>query len=171
MPGVAQYTDISRGCPGETEGEFGRTVDLIREARFDLIYSFVYSRRPGTPAAGMADDVLAEVKSDRLHRLQEIQAGIQAGINAGYVGRVEEVLVEGPSAMDPGVLASRTNTGKIVNFTGPSEWTGRLLEVRILNATANSMRGEARDAAASLTSLRHRDIYEESLSLKGGSAP
>jgi tRNA-2-methylthio-N6-dimethylallyladenosine synthase len=169
--GLALSTDVIVGFPGETDEEFERTLDLVREVRFDLIYSFVYSPRPGTPASGFADDVGPERKGERLRRLQEIQSAIQASINAGYVGRVEEVLVEGPSALDPGVLASRTITSKIVNLAGPPEWTGRFLDVRILHASANSMRGEARGAALSLTSLRQRDIYDGSLPLDGGFAP
>jgi tRNA-2-methylthio-N6-dimethylallyladenosine synthase len=171
VPGLALTTDVIVGFPGETEHDFERTIDLVREARFDQIYSFLYSPRPGTPAEAYEDDLPLEVKTGRLHRLQALQADIQREIHEGMVGRTAEVLVEGRSQMSPDLLATRTDTGKIVNITGPSEWTGRLLDVRIVHASANSMRGEALGAPPSLTSLRQRDIYELSIQQEGGSAP
>lgn len=171
VAGLALSTDIIVGFPGETGKEFGLTMDLVRDMRFDQIYSFVYSPRPGTPAADLVDDVTPEEKKERLRRLQELQSGIQSEIHADLVGRIEEVLVEGPSVLDPNVLAARTATGKVVIFEGPVEWTGRILDVRISRAGENSLRGEALEAAPSLTSLGQRDIYELSLLRDGGSAP
>ncbi|MBI3450470.1 MAG: tRNA (N6-isopentenyl adenosine(37)-C2)-methylthiotransferase MiaB [Acidobacteria bacterium] len=170
VPGLALSTDIIVGFPGETDPEFQSTLDLVRATRFDQIYAFVYSPRPGTPAAEYADDIPLAEKESRLRVLQSMQAEIQREIHAELVDREVEVLVEGPSLLDPHVLAGRTATSKIVNFTGPVEWTGRLVRVRILRASANSFRGEAIERAPSLTSSGGRDIYETILPPSGGLA-
>jgi len=174
VEGLALSTDIIVGFPGETEADFAHTLDLVRLLRYDQLYAFVFSPRPGTPAAVFEDDVPAGEKSERLRRLMGVQERIQREINDGYVGRILDVLVEGPSVMDPGELAGRTTANKVVNFSGPAEWTATFKRVRIVHAGPNSLRGEAmatsRDGAA-LTSLRARDIYVASSVPAGGSAP
>src|SRR5262249_54026098 len=141
VAGLALATDVIVGFPGETEHAFKRTIDLVQETRFDNTYAFLYSPRPGTRAETLEDDLPLEAKRRRLHRLQSIQAGIQREIHEGLVGRVEEVLVEGPSVLDRGVLAARTASGVVVNVEGPPEWTGRFMDVRLVAASANCMRG------------------------------
>jgi len=144
---------------------------VLARVRFDLAYAFLYSPRPGTPAASFPDDVPREAKEERLHRLQEMQQRIQKEINETYVGRTEEVLVEGPSVKNPEMLAGRTGTAKVVNFEGPAEWTGRIVPVRIDRAGATSLRGTAEKArwtGASLTSPSPGDINSPGSFAAGG---
>jgi tRNA-2-methylthio-N6-dimethylallyladenosine synthase len=147
LPGLAVSTDVIVGFPGETEADFEATLDLLRGARFDQVYAFTYSPRPGTPAAGWSDDVPPREKDDRLQRLFAIQRELQRERNAAHVGRVEEVLAEGPSLTDPSLLSGRTRTGKVVNFSGPPAAAGRLVSVRIASATAHSLRGAVENGA------------------------
>jgi len=170
--GLAFSTDVIVGFPGETEDDFRMTLEVLERVRFDLAYAFVYSPRPGTPAASFPDDVPREVKEERLHRLQAMQQRIQREINETYVGRTEEVLVEGPSVKNPAMLAGRTGTSKVVNFEGPAEWTGRIVRVRIDRAGATSLRGTAekpRRTGASLTSSSPGDINSPGSFAAGGS--
>jgi tRNA-2-methylthio-N6-dimethylallyladenosine synthase len=166
VPGLALSTDIIVGFPGETTSEFESTLDLVREARFDQIYSFIYSPRSGTPAAVLDDDVSPSEKKDRLHALHAIQDRIQHEILEESIGRVEEVLVEERSASDPRLLVGRTATNKVVAFQGPGRWIGRFMNVRISEAMRNSLRGEACEGPPTLTSPGERDIYESRLPLK-----
>jgi len=168
VAGLALSTDIIVGFPGETVEEFESTLDLVREVRFDQIYSFVYSKRPDTPAASLDDDVQPGEKKARLHALQVLQDRIQHEILTECVGRIEEVLVEGPSAAGPRMLAGRTGSNRVVTFEGPIEWIGRVASVRITHALRNSLLGAVCEAATSLTSFRERDIYEVGLPSGGG---
>ncbi|MDX9767954.1 MAG: tRNA (N6-isopentenyl adenosine(37)-C2)-methylthiotransferase MiaB [Ectothiorhodospiraceae bacterium] len=140
-PDVSLSTDIIIGFPGETEADFQATLDLVEELGFDQSFSFVYSRRPGTPAANLPDDVPLEVKKQRLHVLQErINANAQA-ISRSMVGSVQNLLVEGPSRKDPAWLAGRTPNNRVVNFPGDAALIGRFVDVTIDEALPNSLRG------------------------------
>jgi tRNA-2-methylthio-N6-dimethylallyladenosine synthase len=141
VPEIAVSTDIIVGFPGETEADFQATLDMIEEVRFDSIYSFIYSPRPGTAAEQFADDIDPEVKKERLQRLQRAQDAIQVERNARWVGRSVEVLVEGPSARGRGQLVGRTSQNHPVNFDGGPEHVGSTVKVNITGSTAHSLRG------------------------------
>jgi tRNA-2-methylthio-N6-dimethylallyladenosine synthase len=161
VPGIALSTDVIVGFPGESERDFLDTLSLVEEGRFEQLYAFTYSSRPGTEAAAFEESVAPEAASERLQRLFALQKEIQREINAAYVGRVEEILVEGTSALDPQVLTGRTRTNRIVNFPGPCDWTGQRVDVRIREALPNSLRGIAAEGPYSvvpLTSIPSGDI-------------
>jgi len=141
MPGLALATDIIVGFPGETEADFQATLAIIEDIRFDSIYSFIYSPRPGTLAADFPDDVDAEVKKERLHRLQRTQDVIQQERNARWVDRIVQVLVEGPSARGGGQLCGRTSQNHPVNFDGGPDLVGRIVTVAITASHAHSLKG------------------------------
>ncbi len=140
-PDIALSSDFIVGFPGETEHDFQQTLDLVRELEFDQSFSFIYSARPGTPAASFPDNVSLEEKKDRLKRLQD-QLNQQAKAYAeAMVGTTQRVVVEGASKKDSGELAGRTENNRVVNFPGPPELIGRMTEVTITAALANSLRG------------------------------
>jgi tRNA-2-methylthio-N6-dimethylallyladenosine synthase len=147
-PGITISSDFIVGFPGETEEDFAHTLRLIDEVGFDQSFSFVYSRRPGTPAADYPDDVPLEEKQRRLHRLQETIDALAAGISHAMVGTVQRVLVDRPSRKDPQVLSGRTENNRVVNFQGPASLIGGFADVLITEALPNSLRG--RLAAASM---------------------
>ncbi len=145
IPGIAITTDIIVGFPGETEEDFQATVDLIKLVRFDDIFSFKFSPRPGTAAARMPDQIPEEEKAKRLSYLQKIQDEITTQIMSQYVGMIEEVLVEGPAERNPQKDSTgRTRTGKPVNFEGHPP-PGSLVYVKIKESFRNSLRGEIVD--------------------------
>jgi tRNA-2-methylthio-N6-dimethylallyladenosine synthase len=140
-PTIAVSTDIIVGFPGETERDFEATLKLVREANFDQSFSFIYSQRPGTPAASLPDDVGHEIKQQRLHRLQT-QLNEQArAISESMVGSTQRVLVERPSKKDRQELAGRTENNRWVNFPGPASFIGRFVDVDIVRALPQSLRG------------------------------
>lgn len=140
-PDLALSTDFIVGFPGETEADFQATMDLIAEVGFDHAFSFVFSPRPGTPAAELPDDVPLEEKKRRLRILQaRIQANQDAAARA-MVGTVQRVLVEGPSRRNPRELCGRTDNNRVVNFPGPADCVGRFAEIEITAALSNSLRG------------------------------
>ncbi len=141
-PDIAIATDFIVGFPGETESDFEATLRLIDEVGFDNSFSFVYSPRPGTPAAALPDDTPQEVKLARLYRLQERIRASAAAISAAMVGTVQRVLVEGPSKRDPAELSGRTENNRVVNFAGHPRLIGQMIDVRITAALPNSLRGE-----------------------------
>ena len=141
-PDISLSSDFIVGFPGETDEDFERTMALIEEVGFDHSFSFIYSARPGTPAAEMADTVPPEVKQARLDRLQRRIAEMAQQISRRMVGSVERILVERPSRKDPWQLAGRTENNRVVNFTGDSALIGRFVDVRITEALPNSLRGE-----------------------------
>jgi len=148
-PDISLSSDFIVGFPGETESDFEQTMALIRELNFDQSFSFIYSARPGTPAASLPDNVPMEQKKARLQRLQA-QLNEQArALSEAMVGSVQRVLVEGPSKKDPNELAARTENNRVVNFAGPASLVGQFVELQITAAMANSLRGRiaARDAA------------------------
>jgi tRNA-2-methylthio-N6-dimethylallyladenosine synthase len=140
-PDISLSSDFIVGFPGETDADFRQTLDLIADVGFDQSFSFIYSRRPGTPAAALPDAVPREVKQERLATLQA-QLNTQARrISEGMVGSVQRVLVEKPSRRDPRQLAGRTENMRWVNFDGPAALVDRFAEVRITEAMPNSLRG------------------------------
>ena len=141
-PGVSIASDFIVGFPGETDRDFEQTMDLVQEVGFDDSYSFMYSPRPGTPAAGFADQVPLEIKQARLARLQATINASAKTISDGMVGKVERILVDGPSRKNPGEIAGRTSNNRVVNFSGPRRLVGQLVDVRITAALAHTLRGE-----------------------------
>ncbi len=145
-PGLSLSSDFIVGFPGETESDFAQTLGLAADAGFDSSFSFLYSPRPGTPAAELPDGVTREEKLERLRRLQaQLEAQARA-ISESMVGTVQRVLVEGPSKKDPAELSARTGNNRVVNFAGPAALRGKFAEVRISAALPHSLRGELADA-------------------------
>ena len=142
-PGISISSDFSVGFPGETDADFRATLDLVDEIGFDTSFSFIYSRRPGTPAADLPDDLPRAEKKARLAELQGRLAGHAARTAAAMVGTVESVLVERPSKKDPAMLSGRTGNNRVVNFASPAGdlLIGRFVNVRIDEALPNSLRG------------------------------
>jgi len=145
QPAISVSTDLIVGFPGETEADFEATLKLVEDVGYDASFSFVYSPRPGTPAAELPDATPREAKLERLQRLQE-KLDAQAGaIGRAMVGSVQRVLVEGPSRKDPSELAGRTANNRVVNFPAPRDRIGRFVEARITAALPHSLRGELVD--------------------------
>jgi len=141
-PDICIASDFIVGFPGESEADFAKTLALIDEVGFDASFSFLFSPRPGTPAAEMADETPAEIKSARLTSLQEkIEAGAQA-ISRAMLGSIQRVLVEGVSKKNSAELAGRTDNNRIVNFVGNPRQIGHFVQVRITAALPHSLRGE-----------------------------
>jgi tRNA-2-methylthio-N6-dimethylallyladenosine synthase len=141
-PAICIASDFIVGFPGETEEDFAATLRLAEEVGFDASFSFVYSRRPGTPAASLPDATPHEVKLARLQRLQD-QLNRQAqAIGEAMVGTLQRILVEGPSKKDPGELSGRTENNRVVNFRGAPRLTGQFVDVTITSALPHSLRGE-----------------------------
>ena len=131
IPGISITTDIIVGFPGETDEDFGQTLDLVERIRFDYAYTFLYSRRTGTPAAKKAEQVSEEVKKKRFDELLKLQNSISSEINERLEGTAAEILVEGPSKNNIRMMTGRTRTNKIVNFSGNRDLAGKLVNVRI----------------------------------------
>jgi tRNA-2-methylthio-N6-dimethylallyladenosine synthase len=142
IPGIAITTDVIVGFPGETEEDFRCTVKALKEIGFDGIFAFKYSERPGTKAVELPDHVDEETKSQRLTEILALQEEITYRKNKGLEGEVVEVLVEGRSETDPEKMTGRTRTNKIVNFYGDEEDTGRLVDIKIIEAKQHSLYGE-----------------------------
>jgi tRNA-2-methylthio-N6-dimethylallyladenosine synthase len=141
-PDISISSDFIVGFPGETDADFAATLDLIEAVGFDTSFSFIFSRRPGTPAADYEDETPHPVKQERLMRLQARLANQAQIIGRRMVGGVERVLVEGHARKDPTELAGRTENNRVVNFAGPADLIGRFAEVRITQALPNSLRGD-----------------------------
>ncbi len=141
-PDLCLSSDFIVGFPGETDDDFSKMMKLIDDVGFDSSFSFIYSPRPGTPAAALAD---ATPHAQKLQRLQTLQARIDAqarAISAARVGTVQRVLVEGPSRKDAQELMGRTDCNRIVNFKAPARLVGQLVDVVITSAYPHSLRGE-----------------------------
>ena len=141
-PGISISSDFIVGFPGESESDFAATLVLAEEIGFDGSFSFIYSRRPGTPAADYLDEVPHEVKQQRLARLQARLIDQAQAVSRGMIGSRQRVLVDRPARKDPGELAGRTENNRVVNFPGPSDLIGNFAEVTITAALPNSLRGE-----------------------------
>ena len=140
IPDLALTTDLIVGFPGETEQDFRETLEAVEEVGFDTAFTIVYSPRAGTEAATMADQVPDETKRSRIERLIDVVQRVAAARNAERVGRVEEVLVEGPSRTDPAILRGRTRRNTTVNFAGTAA-AGELVAVQIDDASSTTLRG------------------------------
>ena len=142
-PGISISSDFIVGFPGETDADFQATLDLVDEIGFDTSFSFVYSRRPGTPAAELPDSIPLSEKKARLTELQSRLAGHAARISRGMVGTVQRVLVERPSKKDAAMLSGRTCNNRVVNFASPAGdlLIGRFVNLRIDESLPNSLRG------------------------------
>jgi tRNA-2-methylthio-N6-dimethylallyladenosine synthase len=140
VPDLALGTDIIVGFPGETERDFEQTLEVVEEVEFDSAFTFVYSPRAGTEAAAMPDQVPEDVKRERMERLVALVQRGAAARNADRVGRLEDVLVEGPSRTDPTLLRGRTRRNTTVNFTGTAA-AGELARVKIEGSTSTTLRG------------------------------
>jgi tRNA-2-methylthio-N6-dimethylallyladenosine synthase len=141
-PDISVATDFIVGFPGETQDDFDKTMKLVEDIGFDASFSFVYSRRPGTPAADLADDAPQAVK---LARLQQLQAALEANaqrVSLSMVDSVQKILVEGPARRGEGLMTGRTENNRIVNFPGSARLAGQMIEVRITAALPHSLRGE-----------------------------
>jgi tRNA-2-methylthio-N6-dimethylallyladenosine synthase len=147
IPDLALGTDIIVGFPGETEQDFAETLAVVEEVRYDSAFTFVFSPRAGTEAASMVDHVPEDVKRERIERLIEVVQRIAAERNAERIGRVEQVLVEGPSRTDPTVLRGRTRRNTTVNFAGSAQ-PGDLVDVLVEGATSTTLRGTVNALAA-----------------------
>ncbi|MEX2239137.1 MAG: TRAM domain-containing protein, partial [Burkholderiales bacterium] len=145
-PDVSLTSDFIVGFPGETGADFDATLALARELGFDGSFSFLYSPRPGTPAAELADTTPRQEKLERLQRLQALLDAQARAVSASMVGGIERVLVEGASRKDAGELAGRTGNNRVVNFRATPELVGRFADVRVTAARAHSLRGELLDA-------------------------
>ena len=141
-PDMAISTDIIVGFPGETEEQFEDTLKLCREVGYDSAFTFLYSIRKGTPAAVMDDQIPEEIKHERFNRLCDEINSTSAIKNAAYVGRVLDVLCDGPSKRNSRSLSGRTDTFKLVNFKGDSDLQGKIVKVRITSSNTFSLEGE-----------------------------
>lgn len=141
-PDLCLSSDFIVGFPGETDADFEATMKLIDDVGFDASFSFIYSKRPGTPAADYPDDVPHDVKQARLERLQHAINEAAQEVNLNMAGTVQRVLVEGPSKKDPRELMGRTDNNRIVNFNGQPRLIGQFVNVSITHALPHSLRGE-----------------------------
>jgi len=141
-PDISLSSDFIVGFPGETDDDFAKTMKLIDDVGFDSSFSFVFSARPGTPAAALADDT---PQTEKLKRLQALQARIEEqarAISTSRVGTRQRVLVEGPSRKDANELMGRTECNRIVNFKGSPRLVGQMVDLTITAAFPHSLRGE-----------------------------
>lgn len=141
-PDICVSSDFIVGFPGETDKDFEDTLNLIHDIGFDTSFSFIYSRRPGTPAANLPDDVSLETKQKRLAILQNRILQNAHRISESMLGTEQRVLVTGPSKKSPDELSGRTENNRVVNFKAPSELLGQMVSLKITEARPNSLRGE-----------------------------
>jgi tRNA-2-methylthio-N6-dimethylallyladenosine synthase len=141
-PDISMASDFIVGFPGETDEDFGKLMKLVEDVGYDASFSFIFSPRPGTPAANLADDTPHEVKLRRLQHLQAVLEDNVRRISASRVGTVQRILVEGPSRKDKAELMGRTECNRIVNFAGPQRLVGQMVDVTITAALPHSLRGE-----------------------------
>ncbi len=140
-PYIRLSTDIIVGFPGETDKDFEDTLNLVHEIGFDISFSFIFSARPGTPAANLSDDTPMEVKKQRLKLLQDRLLLQATRYSAAMVGGTHRVLVTGPSKKNPAQWAGRTECNRVVNFDGPTHLQGQFVEIEVTDAQPNSLRG------------------------------
>jgi len=141
-PNLSMSSDFIIGFPGETNTDFEATMDLIQAMDFDLSFSFIYSARPGTPAADLPDDVTEETKKQRLSLLQQRITQQALRIARNMVDTEQRILVEGPSKKNPMELSGRTENNRVVNFEGYPKMIGQFVDVKITDVFANSLRGD-----------------------------
>lgn len=141
-PNIQISSDFIVGFPGETQEDFEQTMNLIAQVNFDMSFSFIYSARPGTPAADYPDDVTEDEKKQRLYLLQQRINNQAAQFNRAMLGTEQRVLVEGPSKKDIMELTGRTENNRIVNFQGSPDMIGKFVDIKITDVFTNSLRGE-----------------------------
>jgi tRNA-2-methylthio-N6-dimethylallyladenosine synthase len=141
-PDMALSSDFIVGFPGETEEDFNKMMKLIDEVGFDNSFSFIFSPRPGTPAANLHDETAHSVKLRRLQHLQGVINDSIKRISESRLGTLQRILVEGPSRRDGSELMGRTECNRVVNFVGQPELTGQMVDVRITETRSYSLRGE-----------------------------
>jgi tRNA-2-methylthio-N6-dimethylallyladenosine synthase len=141
-PQLSLSSDFIVGFPGETNDDFAKMMKLVADVGYDASFSFIFSPRPGTPAAALHDDTPHEVKLQRLQHLQAVLEDNVRRISASRVGTVQRILVEGPSRKDASELMGRTDCNRIVNFAGPQRLAGQMVDVRITQALPHSLRAE-----------------------------
>ncbi|MBC5785164.1 tRNA (N6-isopentenyl adenosine(37)-C2)-methylthiotransferase MiaB [Ramlibacter sp. USB13] len=145
-PQISLSSDFIVGFPGETEQDFAKMMKLVEDVGYDASFSFIFSPRPGTPAAALHDDTPHEVKLKRLQHLQAVLEDNVRRISESRVGTVQRILVEGPSRKDPNELMGRTECNRIVNFAGPQRLVGQMVDVTITQALPHSLRAEVKVA-------------------------
>ena len=153
-PDLAMSSDFIVGFPGETEEDFGKMMKLIDDVGYDTSFSFIFSPRPGTPAANLHDDTPHDVKLKRLRHLQETIDNNVRAISASRHGTVQRILVEGASRKDPTELMGRTECNRVVNFKGQPRLVGQMIDVKITEAMQRSLRGEVLTADSPLQTLQ-----------------
>ncbi|MCL2200736.1 MAG: radical SAM protein, partial [Oscillospiraceae bacterium] len=142
MPDITITSDVIVGFPGETEEEFEQTLELIEKAQFDAMFTFIYSKRPGTPAAGYEDDVTREQKQARFDRLLELHNSISERKHSEYIGKSVLVLVDGESHDERYKLNARTNGGRLVHLAGEKELIGKFVHAQITHCNSWALFGE-----------------------------
>jgi tRNA-2-methylthio-N6-dimethylallyladenosine synthase len=140
-PEISLSSDFIVGFPGESEDDFAATMKLIEDVGFDGSFSFVYSPRPGTPAANLPDDTPAAIKLQRLQRLQARVTEQAAAVSRAMIGTQQRILVDGHGKKDGNQLSGRTDNNRVVNFPGPDKWIGEFVQVTITEALTNTLRG------------------------------
>ncbi|MCF6766874.1 tRNA (N6-isopentenyl adenosine(37)-C2)-methylthiotransferase MiaB [Thiotrichales bacterium 19S11-10] len=141
-PDITISSDFIVGFPGETNEDFEKLISFVKEIDFDQSFSFIYSKRPGTPAANLVDNTPMEVKKERLKQLQEVLNNNALRISRRMVGSTQKILVDGISKKDPNQLSGRTENNRVVNFAGSKNLMGNFVTVVITEALPNSLRGE-----------------------------
>ena len=141
-PNISISSDFIVGFPGETDADFEKTLQLVDDLGFDKSFSFIYSKRPGTPAANLPDNVTQEEKKKRLAKLQAMLNASTDAISQKMIGTIEPVLITGTSKKDAKELSGRTENNRIVNFIGNPRLIGHIVPVRITDVYKNSLRGE-----------------------------
>ena len=157
-PDLSLSSDFIIGFPGETEADFEATMDLIEDVRFDHSFSFIYSPRPGTPAAAFPDDVPMAVKQERLKRLQNRISALAADYSTAMVGTTQQVLVEGTSRKSKDAMSGRTPNNRVVNFAGDESLVGSFVFVEITEALPNSLRGVLVGASQATAASQRAEI-------------
>ncbi len=152
-PDISLSSDFIIGFPGETEADFEATMQLIEDIGFDHSFSFIYSARPGTPASSLPDDVPMEVKKQRLATLQKRISDMAAKISADMVGTIQTVLVEKKAKRGENLVSGRTENNRVVNFEGNERLIGHFVDVRIVEANPNSLKGDMIDLSPAFESL------------------
>ncbi|MCQ2550639.1 MAG: tRNA (N6-isopentenyl adenosine(37)-C2)-methylthiotransferase MiaB [Clostridia bacterium] len=142
VPGITMSTDIIVGFPGETEEDFKDTLSLVEQVRYDSAFTFLYSIRKGTPAEQYSDQIPEEVKHERFNRLVDLVNSISEEKNSKYVGKIEKVLVEGPSKTGSSTYMGRTEGFKLVNFKADESLVGKIIDVKITSSNTFSLEGE-----------------------------
>ena len=160
-PEISLTSDFIIGFPGETEADFNATIRLIEEVNFDDSFSFIYSQRPGTPAADLPDDIPYAIKQERLQKIQEKIRCQARAASESMIGTVQNVLVEGVSKKNPNELCGRTSNNRMVNFAGDFNTIGHFIDVEIKTTLSNSLRGEiVCDTVRSSSSVEHDYCYK-----------